>query len=68
LHAAYQEAASPLRRQFNLAFFRRLLIDDDYSVVSELVEPFDALLGPELRRAVAVRADERLQDAPSRRN
>lgn len=49
--AAYQQAADPLRRQFNLAFFRRLLIDDDYNVSGELAEPFDTLLGPELRQA-----------------
>lgn len=61
--AAYREAGTPLRRQFNLAFFRRLLVDDEYTVAGELTEPFDALLGPELRRAVAVRASEALQDA-----
>jgi hypothetical protein len=60
---AYWEAADPLRRQLNLAFFRRLLIDDDYNVSGELAEPFDTLLGPELRRAVAVRASEELQNA-----
>lgn len=60
---AYQEAADPLRRQFNLAFFRRLLIDDEYTVHGELAEPFDTLLGPELRRAVAARTSETLQKA-----
>jgi site-specific DNA recombinase len=60
---AYREASAPLRRQFNLAFFKRLLIDDEYTVTSELAEPFDTLLGSELRRAVAVRTSERLQDA-----
>jgi site-specific DNA recombinase len=60
---AYQEASGPLRRQFNLAFFRRLLIDDDHTVTGVLAEPFDTLLGPELRRAVAVRTSERLRDA-----
>ncbi len=60
---AYREAGGPLRWQFNLAFFKRLLIDDDYTVTGELAEPFDALLGPELRRAVAVRTSETLQDA-----
>jgi site-specific DNA recombinase len=60
---AYREASGPLRRQFNLAFFKRLLIGDDYSVSGELAEPFDMLLGPELRRAVAVRTNEALQDA-----
>jgi DNA invertase Pin-like site-specific DNA recombinase len=61
--AAYTEASGPLRRQFNLAFFKRLLIDDEYTVRGELAEPFDALLGDELRRAVAVRANQELQEA-----
>ena len=60
---AYRKADGPLRRQFNLAFFKRLWIEDDYSVSGVLAEPFDTLLGPELRRAVAVRASETLQDA-----
>jgi hypothetical protein len=61
--AAYQEAAGSLRRQFNLAFFKRLLIDDDYNVSGELAEPFDALLGDDLRRAAAARAGRELQEA-----
>ena len=61
--AAYRQASDPLRRQLNLAFFRRLLIDDGYNVSGVLTEPFDTLLGPELRRAVAVRANEGWQDA-----
>jgi site-specific DNA recombinase len=60
---AYREAAGPLRRQFNLAFFKRLEIDDEYTVRGELAEPFDTLLGDDLRRAVAVRANQELQDA-----
>jgi hypothetical protein len=60
---AYREAFGPLRRQFNLAFFKRLEIDDEYNVRGELAEPFDTLLGDDLRRAVAVRASEELQDA-----
>ena len=59
---AYSEAAGPLRRQFNLAFFKRLLIDDEYNVHGELAEPFDTLLGDDLRRAAAVRASEELQE------
>jgi hypothetical protein len=59
---AYREASGPLRRQFNLAFFKRLEIDDEYMVRGELAEPFDALLGDDLRRAVAVRANQELQD------
>jgi site-specific DNA recombinase len=60
---AYREAAGPLRRQFNLAFFKRLLIDDEYNVQGELAEPFDVLLGDDLRRAAAVKASEELQEA-----
>jgi site-specific DNA recombinase len=61
--AAYREATGQLRRQFNLAFFKRLLIDDDCGVRGELAEPFDALLGDDLRRAAAVKANEELQEA-----
>lgn len=60
---AYREASGSLRRQFNLAFFKRLEIDDEYNVRGELAEPFDTLLGDDLRRAIAVRASEQLQDA-----
>lgn len=60
---AYREAAGPLRRQFNLAFFKRLLIDDEYTVRGELTEPFDTLLGDDLRRAATARASQELQDA-----
>jgi site-specific DNA recombinase len=61
--AAYLEAAGTLRRQFNLAFFTRLEIDHDCNVQGELAEPFDALLGDDLRRAAAVKANEELQEA-----
>jgi hypothetical protein len=60
---AYREASGTMRRQFNLAFFRRLLIDDEYNVRGELAEPFDTLLGDDLRRAIAARASEELQEA-----
>jgi hypothetical protein len=36
------------------AFFKRLLIEDDYAVVGELTEPFDWLLNDQLRRAAAL--------------
>ena len=61
--AAYREASGSLRRQFNLVFFKRLLIDDEYTVTGELAEPFDTILGDQLRRAVAVKANEALQAA-----
>jgi hypothetical protein len=47
-----------VRRQFNLAFFDRLLIDEEYKVRGELAKPFDAILGDELRRAAIAKADE----------
>ncbi len=55
---AYREASATMRRQFNLAFFKRLVIDDDYGVVGELAEPFDVILGDELRLAAAIKAEE----------
>jgi site-specific DNA recombinase len=56
--AAYREAAGRLRRQFNLAFFKRLLIGDDYTVTGELTEPFDLILSDDLRLAAAIQAEE----------
>jgi DNA invertase Pin-like site-specific DNA recombinase len=61
--AAYREASGRMRRQFNLAFFKRLLIGDDYTVTGELAEPFDVLLGEDLRRAVIAQTGDELQDA-----
>lgn len=61
--AAYREAQGNLRRQFNLAFFRRLLIGDDYTVTGELAEPFDMILGDDLRSAAVVQADRELREA-----
>ncbi len=56
---AYREASDTVRRQFNLAFFKRLLIDEDYNVRGELAPPFDVILGDELRRRAAIaKADE----------
>jgi hypothetical protein len=60
---AYREAPGRLRRQFNLAFFKRLLIGDDYSVSGELAEPFDVILGEELRRAAIAQENEELTQA-----
>jgi hypothetical protein len=59
---AYREASDAVRRQFNLAFFERLFIDDDYNVRAELAPPFDAILGDELRRRAA-KADEETRAA-----
>jgi site-specific DNA recombinase len=56
--AAYRQASGTMRRQFNLAFFERLLIDDDYTITGELAEPFDIILSDKLRRAAIAKADE----------
>ena len=61
--AAYREASGTMRRHFNLAFFKRLLIDDDCGVTGELAEPFDVLLGEDLRRAVIAQESEELTEA-----
>ena len=61
--AAYGEAADRMRRQFNLAFFKRLLLDDEGMVSGELAEPFELLLGEELRRAAVAQASDELREA-----
>jgi site-specific DNA recombinase len=61
--AAYGAAADRMRRQFNLAFFKRLLIDDEGMVSGELAEPFELLLGEELRRAAVAQASDELREA-----
>ena len=61
---AYREASDMVRRQFNLAFFDRLLISEDYGVHANLAKPFDVILGDELRRRAAIaKADEDRQRA-----
>ena len=60
--AAYREANDRLRRQFNMAFFTRLLLSDDGEVTSELAPPFDVLLSDELRRAVVSQGEHELHD------
>ena len=52
---AYREASNAMRRQFNLAFFKRLMIHDGDTVEGELADPFDLILGEELRRAAIAR-------------
>ncbi len=59
---AYQEASDKVRRQFNQVFFKRLLIDDQYHVIGELAEPFETLLGDEVRLAATLKAEAELQD------
>jgi hypothetical protein len=52
---AYGEAPDRLRRQFNQALFKRILIDDEYTVTGKLAEPFETRLSEELRQAAAAR-------------
>ena len=59
--SAYRESSDKVRRQFNQVFFRRLLIDDSYDVTGELEEPFETLLGDEIRQAAAMRMESELQ-------
>jgi site-specific DNA recombinase len=61
--SVYGGASGTARRQFNLAFFTRLLLDDEGEVVAELAEPFGTLLGEELRRAAVAQADVELREA-----
>ena len=53
----HRTAPDKLRRQFNQAFFKRLLIDDSYNVIGELAEPFETLLSEELRQAATHQAE-----------
>ena len=57
------DAPDKLRRQFNQAFFKRLLIDDNYNVTGKLAEPFETLLSEEVRQAAVRRADAHLTTA-----
>ena len=55
---AYKTAPDHIRRQFNQAFFKRILVGPDTSVEAELAPPFDTLLGPEM---VAMNRDRRCE-------
>jgi hypothetical protein len=61
--AAYHEANHRLRRQFNMAFFKRLLLSDEGEITAELASPFDVILGDELRRAAISQGEHELHDA-----
>jgi hypothetical protein len=52
-----------VRRQFNLAFFDRLLIGEDYDVTGVLAKPFDTILGGGARQAAVEKADAETQAA-----
>jgi hypothetical protein len=52
-----------MRRKFNMAFFKRLLLSDDGTVEAELAEPFDILLGEDPRQAVVCQGEQELRYA-----
>lgn len=60
---AYLEAPDKIRRQFNQAFFERIMIDDNYNAVAQLAQPFETLLGEELRQYAARQDEAALVDA-----
>src|SRR5207244_13386732 len=51
--AAYASAPPHIRKLFNQAFFKKLYIDDDSHLRSELAAPFDILLTDRVRAAAA---------------
>jgi site-specific DNA recombinase len=48
--AAYATASQPVRRQLNQALFSKICIDNDGDVSSNLAEPFNVILSPQVRR------------------
>jgi site-specific DNA recombinase len=56
---AYRDAPPALRRQFNQAFFKRLIVDDTFTVTGELAEPFAILLSDDIREAAHEHAEQR---------
>jgi len=54
---AYITAPPHIRKLFNQAFFRKLWIDDDAHIRSELAPPFDVLLHPLVREAAVTAQD-----------
>ena len=60
---AYKTAPDHIKKQFNQAFFRRILVNSDTSLAPELAPPFDLPLGPELRSACRREQSEAPQNA-----
>jgi site-specific DNA recombinase len=56
--AAYGSAPDHIRKVFNQAFFKKLYIDDDTHIRSDLAVPFDVLLGDGLRSEAHKTASE----------
>ncbi len=48
---AYKTAPAHIKKQFNQAFFKRILVNSDTTLAAELAPPFDTLFGPGLRSA-----------------
>src|SRR5262249_43602185 len=61
--AAYLSAPPHIRKLLNQAFFRRLWIDDDEHIRSELAPPFDVLLSDRVREA-ATKAKQTRRETP----
>ncbi|MBN1461697.1 MAG: recombinase family protein [Armatimonadetes bacterium] len=61
---AYKTAPDHIKKQFNQAFFKRILVNPDTSLVPELAPPFDTLLEPGLRLALG----EHSTDIPRNEN
>jgi site-specific DNA recombinase len=59
---AYKTAPDHIKKQFNQAFFKRILVNPDTTLVPELAPPFDVLLGPGLRSACRNEQSEIPQD------
>lgn len=60
---AYKTAPDHIKKQFNQAFSKRILVNPDTSLVPEFAPPFDVLLGPGLRSALSNEQSEIPQDA-----
>jgi site-specific DNA recombinase len=61
--AAYREANDHVRRQFNLSFFERILISEDYGVTGVFAKPFDTILGNGARHAAIEKAGKETRAA-----
>jgi site-specific DNA recombinase len=60
---AYKTAPDHIKKQFNQAFFKRILVHSDTTLEPELAPPFDLLLGPELRVATGQERSHESKDA-----
>ena len=56
-HTACLEAGPLVRRQLNQAVFKKIYVDDNHHVSSELAEPFPTLLSEEVTTAAKTRAE-----------